>query len=255
MPRKSKAQCARYQNVKFARKSCVIVQKLEEPNDVSNIEMTEEHEEPVCGSEDPEMRNDEFENYGEGILGGVECWDWSKDGADFASESEYDPEDSPESETESEVGLEDVDEEKNLQKEAELLAFSEALHQAQVNAVALEKASRTTKRHRGKSTGKSLSTIHRIARANAALARSGQKSILSFFIGKKRRVADNSDEDLEMMNLIPEVPAEAELDNDITETTYVSSFSFLEHGCKAYCTAGTMARFGGDGPHPTLSSA
>jgi len=60
MPRKSKAQCARYQNIKFARKSCVIVQKLEEPNvdsDVSDIEMTEE---PVCGSEDPEMRDDEF---------------------------------------------------------------------------------------------------------------------------------------------------------------------------------------------------
>ncbi len=43
MPRKSKAQCARYQNIKFARKSCVIVRKLEEPNiDVSDIEMTEE---------------------------------------------------------------------------------------------------------------------------------------------------------------------------------------------------------------------
>jgi hypothetical protein len=145
MPRKSKAQCARYQNIKFARKSCVIVQKLEEPNvdsDVSDIEMTEE---PVCGSEDPEMRDDEFENYGEGILGGVECWEWSKDSAEFDSDSEYDPEDSPESESESDVGLEDFDEEKNLQKEAELLAFSEALHQAQANAVALEKAARTTK--------------------------------------------------------------------------------------------------------------
>jgi hypothetical protein len=40
---------------------------------------------------------------------------------DFNSDSEYNPEDSPESETELEVGLEDFDEEKNLQREAELL--------------------------------------------------------------------------------------------------------------------------------------
>ena len=69
MPCKSKAQCANYQDIKFAHKSCVIVRKLEEPNiDVSDIEMTEEYEEPVCSSEDPEMGDDEFENYREGIL-------------------------------------------------------------------------------------------------------------------------------------------------------------------------------------------
>jgi hypothetical protein len=73
MPRKSKAQCTRYQNINFAHKNCVIVQKPEEPNiDMSDIEMTGDplREEPVCGSKDPEMQDDEFENYGEGILGG-----------------------------------------------------------------------------------------------------------------------------------------------------------------------------------------
>jgi len=70
MPCKSKAQCARYQNIKFAHKSFTIW-KLEEPNiDVSDIKMTEE---PVCGSEDPGMWDDEFENYREGILGPM-CW-------------------------------------------------------------------------------------------------------------------------------------------------------------------------------------
>jgi len=86
-----------------------------------------------------ETWDDEFENYGEGILGGIESWGWLKD----KSDSEYDPEDSPESETESEVGLEDFDEEGEIRKEAELLAFSEALRQAQVDAVVLEKAQTT----------------------------------------------------------------------------------------------------------------
>jgi len=239
MPRKSKAQRARYQNINFARENRVIIQNLNEPPniDASDIEMTGHplREEPVCGSEDPEMRGDEFENFGEGILGGVEHWEWSKDNSDIDSDSEYDPEDSPESKTESEVGVEDFDEEKNLQKEAELLVFSEALRQAQANAVALEKA-RTTKRHRGKSTGKSLSTIHRIARVKIALARSGQKSISSFFTGKKQRVTDNSesDKDLKMSNLTPETAeADAESDDEITEVSHVSTFS--EHGFKAYC--------------------
>jgi hypothetical protein len=172
--------------------------------------------EPVCSSKDPEMWDDEFENYGEGILGGIELWE-SKDNSDFNSDSEYDPEDLPESETESEVGLEDLDEEKNLQKEAELLVFSEALRQAQANAVV--KAG-SNKRHRGRSTGKSLSTIHRIARANAALARSGQKSISSFFTGKTQRVTE---EDLEMLNMSPEA-AEAESNGEITEMFHVSTF-------------------------------
>ena len=239
MPRKSKAQCARQQNITFARKHRVTVQ--EESNiDAPDIRMTgdsprEECEEPACGSEDPEMWDDEFENYGEGILGGVEYWEWSKDNKFSDSDSEYDPEDSPESETESEVGLEDLDfdEEENTQKEAELLAFSEALRKAQVNAVALAKA-QMTKKHRGKSTGKSLSTLNRIARANAELAKSGQKCISSFFAGREQTVAySNSDENIKMLDLTPEA-AEMELDNEMTETSQVSTFSVSGHEYKTY---------------------
>jgi hypothetical protein len=150
----------------FARKHCVTVQEASKEYDIDTPDngMTDvdECEEPVCGSGDPEVWDDESENYGEGVLGGNPVSD---------SDSEDD------SDTESEIGLEDLDfdEDEEKQKEAELLTFSEALREAQVNAVALEKASQTTKRHRGKFTGKSLSTLNRIARANAMLAKSGQK--------------------------------------------------------------------------------
>jgi hypothetical protein len=230
MPRKTKAQRARHQNINFARKNRIIIEELANRDvdtlDARDVEMTADPsrnrcEEPVCGSEDPETWDDEFENYGEGILGGIESWGWLKD----KSDSEYDPEDSPESETESEVGLEDFDEEGEIRKEAELFAFSEALRQAQVDAVALEKA-QTTKRCRGKSTRKSLSTLNRIARANAQLAKSGQQCISSFFVGtwRKQTVADNPDENIETAS---SVETETELDDKMTEAQ-VSTFLVSE---------------------------
>lgn len=230
MPRKTKAQCARHQNINFARNNRIeeLANRDVDTLDVRDVEMTADPlrnrcEEPVCGSEDPETWDDEFENYGEGILGGIESWGWLnlKD----KSDSEYDPEDSPESETESEVSLEDFDEEGEIRKEVELLTFSEALRQAQVNAVALEKA-QTTKRCRGKSTRKSLSTLNRIARANAQLAKSGQQCISSFFVGNwtKQTVADNLDENIETAS---SVETETELDDKMTEAQ-VSTFLVSE---------------------------
>jgi hypothetical protein len=156
----------------FARKHCVTVQEASEEYNINthDIGMTDVE----CGNEESDMWDDEFENYGEGLLGGVKYWEWSKVNLVSDSDSEYSE---FEDETGSEVGLEDLDfdEEKEMQKEAELLTFSEALRKAQVNAIALEKASWTTKRQREKYTGKSLSTLNRIARANAVLAKSGQK--------------------------------------------------------------------------------
>jgi hypothetical protein len=147
--------------------------------------------------------------------------------------SDSDSED--DSDTESEIGLEDLDfdEDEEKQKEAELVTFSEPLREAQVNAVALEKASQTTKRHRGKSTGKSLSTLNRIARANAMLAKSGQKCISSFFIGRKEAAMHNLDEDVEMLTAV----AEAEMDDEMTVAFQVSTFSVSGANVMLTCTS------------------